>query len=158
MTLLELLKLLISKDKTLPPKTARENIDTLLKIAVKLVLLFTHGVLRPKDMDSLHAISEKLLIELLLEYDNSRFEDYQHRADPALGEAAARRLCALFKEVETELLRCISAHTTDKNVSKLRTVTNYFCVQSNLERILTQDEFAENLADISDTVRSMLMR
>ena len=64
MELLDHLKVLVAKDTTLPPQTAREHEDIILKTAVKLVLLFTHGVLRPRDLEQLHCLAEMMLIEV----------------------------------------------------------------------------------------------
>lgn len=62
MAVLDALKLLLGKDPRLPPKQAQENENTLLKVAVKMVLLFTHSVLKPRDMERLNSLVEWMVM------------------------------------------------------------------------------------------------
>ena len=128
-----------------------------MQVAVKLVLLFTHGVLRPTDMHGLNTTSERAMVELLLEYDDSRLDGYVHRPDPTLGRRAALKLTPTFEAIEADLLRCVEPHTTEKSLGKLKATTRHFSDPASLERILIDPMFTDTLSEIIDTIRLMLM-
>eukprot|EP00966_Prymnesium_polylepis_P311189 7189550-Prymnesium_polylepis.1 len=153
MAVLDALKQLLSKDPKLPPKQAQENETTILKVAVKMVLLFTHSVLRPRDLDHLNNLVEWLVLDLLIKYDECTSPPYRHAADPDHA-----KFCEKITGVEAELVRCIGPHTTDKNLAKLKAVTGYFADAGNVARLFTDPLFAADMEVITDALRSLILQ
>jgi hypothetical protein len=116
----------------------------------------TSPALHPRSAVLTNLSASRSASQLLLEYDNSRLDDYIHRADPEKGRTAAINMSTQLGRIESELLRCITPHTTDKNLAKLRGVTAYFSDAANLERIIVHPQCADDLAEIVDTVRGLL--
>ena len=50
----------------------------MLKVAVKLVLLFTHGHLKARDLDHINGLIEWMAIDLLLKYDEMHWPPHRH--------------------------------------------------------------------------------
>jgi len=145
--LLTALRGLIGKDAD--PKTGRRLEDTILRFAVKVVLLYHHARLRPSDFDSVVVIADALCVDVVRKYDSLR----RGPNDPL--DANHTRLSARVVKCETELVQLLEPHVSPKNIAALREVTGYLANATTLGRITSEPALQPELTVMVQALRTM---
>lgn len=145
--LLTALREMIGKDAD--PKTGRRLEDTILRLAVKVVLLYHHAKLKPSDFDSVVLIADALCVDVVRKYDSLR----RGPNDPL--DSAHTKLSARIAGLETELVQLLETHVSPKNIAALREVTGYLADATTLGRITSEPALQPELTIMVTALRTM---
>ena len=149
-TLLDSLRELASRDAAMPPKTGLQMENTILRTAVKLVLLIQHNILRPRQFDTVTALADAACIDLVRKYDAVQAPPHRDDKDPEHGSFAAQ-----IQRLEAELIKVVEPQLSAKSLSLLRNVTGYFGAAGTIERFTTEPHFADDLRSLAELLRAM---
>jgi len=148
--LLEALRELASNDPTLPPRYGQQIENTILKMAVKVALLYQHSLLQPRDFDQVIVLVDDMCIAIVRKFDVTRKPPHRDMLDPE-----HKNVADMMKLLEAEMEAALHEHISGKNLQLLRNVTSYFGDPHTLQRISTEPSFQEDFGRIANSLRAM---
>jgi hypothetical protein len=150
-TLLQAMRGLASADPRVPPKQGQLIEDTLLRTAVKMALLHRHGRLCPDDFDPLVRVVDTTCIDMVRKYDSMR--------EPPVGvdrlDPKHAFLGTQMQKLDEELCRLLMPHISEKNVTAMSGVVNYFGKPDNIAHFMTEPQCASPLEQICASLRTI---
>ena len=148
--LLQAMRDVASIDPAMPPKHGAKVEDTILKMACKVVLLYRHSILTPRDFDAAAGLVDTIAVDIVRKYDAVCRSPY---AD--LFDEDHERMAVHMRALSAELKLLLSPHVTPKNVSALVDVVEYFGAPLNMARFLKEQRCLGELAKMANALRKM---
>ncbi|KAL1511686.1 hypothetical protein AB1Y20_004976 [Prymnesium parvum] len=148
--LLDALRELVAKDAALPPKSGAQIENTILRVAVKLALLFQHKLLTARHFDQLVTLADSLCIDFVRKHDALRGSMQEDVYDPDHAHLAAQVL-----QLEDELVALLAERSSPKHLALIRNVTRYFGDRSNITRLTREEHFKNELAVLAGCLRGL---
>ena len=149
-TLLQAMRDMTSLDPLMPPKHGASIEDTILRIAVKVVLLYRHGHLSSQDFEPVIGVVDTLSEGLVRKYDAVTTPPHTDEADPehSLYNTHMRVLDAVLREM-------LKPHISPKNLQALSTAVSYLGDPQTLTRFTTEPKCCVELGKMTEALRQM---
>jgi len=138
-----------SKDESLPKKTGLKLENTILRLAVKVALLFQHGRLKPHDFREAITKIDRLCLEVVRKYNATR-EGKSDTQDPKhLG------MVSRVFNLEVELSGLLEGQISPKNIEALKMVTGFFSDSKRIGAIVADPDVDGPITVIVGALRAM---
>jgi len=150
-SVLQAMRDMASLDPAMPPRYGAFIEDTMLKMAVKVMLLYQHGRIGTRDFDAAVSLVDRLAVDLVAKYDATITPpDYCDLRDPE-----HRQLATVFTAINAELKLLLKDHMSEKNLSALSQVVSYLGSPASMSRFTGEPACFEELGKMVAGLRKM---
>lgn len=152
-TLLQAMRDMASLDPLVPPKHGAKIEDTLLRLAVKIMLLYQHGRLSEHDFEPATRLVDRLAVDFVRKYDAATSPpDYIDAHDPG-----HEQLSTVFTALQAALRVLLTPHMSEKNVHALAEVLGYFGDPESMARFTSEPGCLAELGKMAECLRKMYL-
>lgn len=137
-------------DPAMPPKTGQKIEDTILKMAVKVVLLFQHGRLTARDFDPVVRLVDELCIDIVRKYDCVLPPPHVDTLDREHANYGR-----MMKRLDQYIGSLLQVHISQKNIVALSEVVSYLGSPANLHRFMGEPKCKAEIGKVADALRHM---
>jgi len=153
--LLEGLRELAALDKTLHAKKGAWLENTILRLAVKVALLFQHQQLSAAEFGQVVANTDQLCLEVIRKYNAMASSEPPH-SDPH--DEDHRRTVEQVESLQAHLEELLTSFISPKNMDALREVCGFFADAQRLHRFLTEPTFHDQFFSVVKCLGTMYRR
>jgi hypothetical protein len=148
--LLQALRDLASVDPTMPPKAGAKIEDTILRMAVKVVLIHQHGRLAGADFNPMINLVDDICVDVVRKFDATREPPFADEEDPM-----HRRMGEQMRLLNAGVGRMLEGHVSAKNIGALGEVIQYLGSPENMRRFVNDSQCQAPLSKIVSGLRNI---
>jgi len=120
--------------------------NTILRLAVKIALLFQHEQLLPRHFVRLQEMIDDMLVDVVRKWNNTR-----GGARDAL-DTDHEGLAERVSDLEKDLLRLLSPHISPKNIDAMLEVLAWIKEKQRIERLMHEKAFEPEMKLIAESL------